>query len=239
MQAGRRCCNPAERHQRPTVGERVPSINLGMRATLAPLLLALSSVMTGCYPEQISSLTEAVTVTTLVDSQAPLKTARTFALPDTVLHPAIAQGADVIGHEHDAEILTSIRSNFVAMGWREVRDVAVEHPDVVVLTFVLEQTNTGVAYTGWWGGWSYWPGWPVGYGSDWFWGYPGNVTTFTYETGTLAMVMLDIRNGDQSAKRVPILWAGAVNGALAIASIPDVLAGIDQAFIQSPYLERK
>jgi len=217
----------------------MPSIYLGMRATLAPLFLILSSVVTGCYPEQISSLTSAVSVTTLVDSQMPLKTARTFALPDTILHPARAQGADIIGHEHDAEILATIRSNFVAMGWSEVKDVAVQRPDVVVLTFVLEQTNTGVAYSGWWGGWGYWPGWPVGYGPDWAWGYPGNVTTFTYETGTLAMVMLDIRNGDQSAKSVPILWAGAVNGALAIASIGDALAGIDQAFTQSPYLERE
>lgn len=217
----------------------MPGVYLGMRATLAPLLLILSSALTGCYPEQISSLTSAVSVTTLVDSQMPLKTARTFALPDTILHPERAQGADIIGHEHDAEILASIRSNFVAMGWREVTDVTVERPDVVVLTFVLEQTNTGVAYTNWWGGWGYWPGWPVGYGPDWFWGYPGNVTTFTYETGTLAMVMLDIRNGDQTTKRVPILWAGAVNGALAIASTADVLAGVDQAFTQSPYLERQ
>jgi len=201
--------------------------------------MILSSVATGCYPDQIASVTQPVSVTTLVDSQTALKTALTFALPDTVLHPARAQGADVIGHEHDAEILASIRSNFVAMGWREIVDVTNEHPDVVVLTFVLEQTNTGVAYSDWWGGWSYWPGWPVGYGPDWFWGYPGNVTTFTYETGTLAMVMLDIRHGDQSTRRVPILWAGAVNGALAIASVSDALAGIDQAFIQSPYLERE
>jgi len=210
-----------------------------MRATLALPVLLLSSAALGCYPEQITSLDQAVSVTTLVDSQAPLKSARTFALPDTVLHPEQRQGADIIGHEHDAVILATLRSNLVAMGWREITDVASERPDVVVLAFVLEQTNTGVAYTDWWGGWSYWPGWPVGYGPEWAWGYPGNVTTFTYESGTLAMVMLDLRNGDQSAKRVPILWAGAVNGVLAIASVDDALAGIDQAFTQSPYLERQ
>ena len=199
----------------------------------------LSSAVIGCYPEQISSLTQTVTITTLVDSQTALKTAHTFALPDTVLHPAQFQGADIIGHEHDADILKTVRSNLVALGWQEITDLATTRPDVVVLTFVLERTNTGVAYTNWWGGWSFWPGWPVGYGPDWFWGYPGNVTTFTYESGTVAIVMLDLRNGDQTLKRVPILWAGAVNGVLMLASVEDALAGIDQAFLQSPYLERQ
>src|SRR4051812_19599308 len=226
-------------HQRPTVSSCMPSAYLGMRVKLALRLMVLSSAVIGCYPEQIASLTQNVSVTTLVDSQAALKTAHTFALPDTIVHPARAQGADVIGHEHDAEILGTIRSNLVALGWREITDVATARPDVVVLTFVLEQTNTGVAYSNWWGGWSSWPGWPVGYGPDWFWGYPGNATTFTYESGTLAMVMLDLRNGDQSARRVPLLWAGAVNGVLVIASFPESLSGTDQAFIQSPYLERE
>lgn len=232
-----------EDHTRPNV-QRSRALPQGqyLRMRLVPtlgILVLLSSATLGCYPEQIVSLSQPVTVTTLVDSQAPLKAARTFALPDTIIHPARAQGADVIGRDHDAEILAQIRSNFLGMGWREITDVSVERPDVVVLTFVLEQTNTGVAYTDWWGGWSFWPGWPIGYGPEWFWGYPGNVTTFTYESGTLAMVMLDIKHGDTSARRVPILWAGAVNGVLMVASFEDALNGIDQAFVQSPYLERQ
>lgn len=226
-------------HQRPTVPARVPSAYLSMRFRPAVPLIMLSSAVIGCYPEQITNLTQTVSVTTLVDSQTALKTARSFTVPDTVLHPLKFQGADLIGHAHDADILKAVRTNLVGLGWHEITDVATTRPDVVVLTFVLEQTNTGVAYTDWWGGWSFWPGWPVGYGPDWFWGYPGNVTTFSYESGTIAMVMLDLRNGDPTRKRVPILWAGAVNGALMIASVEDALAGIDQAFLQSPYLERQ
>src|SRR5690349_7125126 len=78
----------------------------GMRVVPAlRIVMLLSSATVGCYPEQIVSLSQPVTVTTLVDSQSPLKTATTFALPDTIIHPTRAQGADVIGHEHDAEIL--------------------------------------------------------------------------------------------------------------------------------------
>ena len=193
-----------------------------------------------CYPDQmITSVSQLATVSTLVDSQAPLKQARTFALPDTVVHATRAQGAGVIGHEHDAVILAQIRENLIALGWKEITDVPAQTPDVVVLTIVLEFTNTGVAYSDWWGGWGWYPGWPAGFGPDWAWGYPGNSVTFTYETGTLAMVMLDTRHANTTAKRVPILWAGAVNGVLTSTSLQGALNGIDQAFAQSPYLERK
>lgn len=203
------------------------------------MVIVLSSAAIGCYPEQITSVSQPVSVTTLVDSQSPLKTATTFALPDTIVHPARAQGADVIGHEHDAQILALIRANLTKLGWREITDVTAERPDVVVLTAVLEKTNTGVAYTNWWGSWGFWPGWPVSYGSDWFWGYPANAVTFTYESGTLVIVMLDVEHGDAGAKRVPILWAAALNGIVMLATPEDVLTGIDQAFTQSPYLERQ
>jgi hypothetical protein len=207
--------------------------------TLLTSILFCAVATTGCYPDQIMSFSQLSSVTTLVDSQAPLREARTFALPDTIIHPARAQGADVIGHEADDQILARIRDGFLAFGWREITDVTAERPDVVLLTVVLEQSNTGVAYTDWWGGWSFWPGWPVGYGADWGWGYPANAVTFSYETGTLLVVMLDIKHGNTSTKRVPLLWAGAVDGVLTKSSVDGALEGLDQAFAQSPYLQRQ
>ena len=195
--------------------------------------------LTSCYPDQIiTSVSQLATVTTLVDSQGPLREARTFALPDTVVHARRDTGAGLIGHQGDAQILARIRDNLTALGWHELTNVPPEVPDVVVLTVVLEFTNTGVAYTNWWAGWGWWPGWPA-YGPDWAWGYPAGAVTFDYETGTLAVVMLDVRHGNTSRKRVPILWAGAVNGVLTSSSLQNALTGIDQAFAQSPYLKRQ
>src|SRR4051812_1159784 len=144
-----------------------------MRVTLALPVMLLSSAAIGCYPEQIASLTQTVSVTTLVDSQAALKTAHTFALPDTIVHPARAQGADVIGHEHDSQILATIRSNLVVLGWREITNLAAERPDVVVLTFVLEQTiPESPTQTGGAAGASGLGGpWPLGRARSW--GIPG------------------------------------------------------------------
>jgi hypothetical protein len=51
--------------------------------------------------------------------------------------------------------------------------------------------------------------------------------------------MLDIQHGNMSTKRVPLLWAAGVSGVLTASSFTGALAGIDQAFAQSPYLERQ
>jgi hypothetical protein len=50
--------------------------------------------------------------------------------------------------------------------------------------------------------------------------------------------MLDVAHGNTNAKRVPLLWAAGVDGVLTQSSLDGALKGIDQAFTQSPYLER-
>ena len=206
--------------------------------TLVIIGAAASIAAMGCYPDLfISEPQELASVVTVVDSQTPLKTARTFALPDTVLHVKVDGDSTTIGHDGDAQILQRIREGFIGMGWQEITDVTTTRPDVVILTAVLERTQTGVAYAGWWGDWGYWGGWPAGYGPTWGWGYPTAIE-FEYDTGTLAITMLDLRAGDPTTQQVPLLWAAGVNGVLATSSLEGALNGITQAFVQSPYLDR-
>jgi len=190
-----------------------------------------------CYPSEIDSISDAASIITVVDSQQPLRVARTYAMPDTVIHSLRAQGTGAIGHDGDAQVLARIRANFSVRGWREITDLKAEQPDVAVLVMVFEQTNTGVAYGGWWGDWGYWPGWP-GYGPDWTWGYPTAVT-FEFESGTLAIAMLDLRGGNPTFKSIPLLWVAGIEDAVITTGVGEVLNGIDQAFAQSPYLERR
>jgi len=198
---------------------------------------AASIAAASCYPNQdVTNVSDFASVTTLVDSQAPFFAARTFALPDTVIHVSIDGAPTVTGHDGDAQILARIRAGFIAFGWREITDVRARGADVVILTSVLEREQTGVAYAGWGGSWGYWPGWPAGY-TGYGWGYPGTVE-FTYEAGTLLITMLDLVHGDASTRRVPLLWAAGVNGVLTSSSLDGALDGITQAFVQSPYLER-
>lgn len=190
-----------------------------------------------CYPDEIDSISSTPSIVTVVDSGQQLHAARTYAMPDTIIHSLRAQGAGVIGHDADPQILARIRANFDARGWRRTTDVATARPDVAVLVMLFERTNTSVAYTGWWGDWGYWPGWPS-YGPDWTWGYPAGAATFEFESGTLGIAMLDLRGGDPTFKNVPLLWVAGIQGAVITTSVGDVLGAVDQAFAQSPYLER-
>lgn len=210
-----------------------------MRRPVTLCIVGALCATASCYPDQIvTNVSQLASVTTLVDSGPPLQSARTFAMPDTIVHAMRAQGADIISHENDHLLLSYIRSQFIADGWIEITDVPAQTPDVIVLTTVLEFTNTGVAYSDWWGGWGWYGGWPAGYGADWAWGYPSNAVTFEYETGTLGIVMLDTRHGDTKVKRVPLIWAGAVNGVITTSAVQGTINGIDQIFTQSPYLVR-
>jgi hypothetical protein len=211
-----------------------------MRAFAAftiPALICAATV--GCYPDQMNLLTQTVSVTTLVDSGAPLKAARTFAMPDTIV-VVNRGGAGVIDRDGENEILARIRESFISRGWRDVTSIRAETPDVVILTAALEQSHEGVAYGDWWSAWGYWPGWAGAYGPDWVWAVPGGTVTFTYESGTLLIVMLDRHHDDTAEKRVPVLWAAGVNGVLAtpVFNLDVAIGGVDQAFAQSPYLNR-
>ncbi len=204
-------------------------------AVVAPALTLWAA--TACYPDQLNTVPDLASVVTVVDSSGTaLRSARTFSLIDTVMHARRAPGANVIGHESDATILSTIRNGFLADGWREITNPGQQRPDVVVLCIVFERVNTGVFYGGWWNDFAYWPGWPA-YGPDWTWGVPGAVQ-FDFVTGALAVVALDLRNGDPTRKRVPVLWAGVVSGVVTLNAVEGTVVGIQQMFRQSPYLRR-
>lgn len=199
------------------------------------VLGALVAFSAACYSDRIDSISTFGTVVTLVDSQAPLRAARSFAMPDTIV---VIRGTDILTHDHDAEILARIRARFIAAGWIDVTGIQGARPDVVVLASALAQEHTGTVYDAWWGPWGYWSGWPVAYGSDWIWGVPGTEFEFTYFTGTLIITMLDVNDADATERRIPALWLAAINGVLTSSAVDGALNGINQAFVQSPYLVR-
>jgi len=206
-------------------------------------ILAISALVcaatVACYPDQMDSFTQTSSVVTLVDSQAPLSEARTFALPDTIV--AVIRGVGAASIAGENQILARIRESLISRGWKDVTAIRAEKPDVVVLTAVVEQSLAGFAYGDWWAAWGFWPGWAGAYGADWVWSTPDGAIVFTYETGTLLITMLDRNHDDRTNKRVPVLWAAAVNAVLATTPInlDLAIAGIDQAFAQSPYLLRQ
>ena len=173
-------------------------------------------------------------VVTLVDSGPALHTARTFVLPDTVIR--LAEGTAVSAQVADT-LIREVRAQFLALGWTELRDTLTSHPDVVVLLAASTRTETGVAYTGWYSAWGYLPYWGPTVDASWGWGVPAGAVPYSFQAGTLLVTMLEVRAPRDSAKKIPLLWAAAIDGVVGDASTIDrVIEGLDQAFAQSPYL---
>lgn len=181
-------------------------------------------------------------VVTVVDSTGTaLQSARTFALPDTIVE--VPLGSSTISHAADHQIVTSIRNHFIELGWQDLTQVAGAHPDVVVLTADATRVQSGTAYAGWFGAWGFLPYWGAGVDPSWAWGIPGGAIPYVYSVGTVLITMLDLRAQDTNTRTIPLLWAGILDGILpaganAANQTPRIIDGIDQAFAQSPYLRR-
>jgi len=176
-------------------------------------------------------------VVTLVDSGGSLNSARSFALPDTIVTlPQSSEGS--VSHDADREITASIRRHLLALGWQDVSAHPSMHPDVVILVAASERIEVGVAYYDWYGSWGYLPYWNVGVNSSWGWGMPTGAIPYAYQAGTVLVTMLDLRAQRAEDRTIPLLWAAALDG---IVTSPDntasrVMTGVNQAFAQSPYL---
>jgi Domain of unknown function (DUF4136) len=196
---------------------------------------AALALTTGCYANSFVSPDDIGWVTTLVDSTtSSLFTARTFAIPDTVVE---LQGDGSFTHSSDRIIVDRVRTHFVSLGWTEVRD-ADASPDVLVVIGVSTRVEVGYTYADWYSSWGWAPYWGATADPTWAWGVPGGAIPYFYEVGTLLMTMVDLRAPRDRTKIVPVLWIAAANGVLSdAATLPRALTGIDQAFAQSPYLE--
>lgn len=200
------------------------------------LLLAAFAAL-GCSPgSEPESVTAFDTVTSAFRKGTDFASAITFTVPDTVTHLTDSTGTDNITRVYDNLMLTRVRDNMRAIGWTEIPAPDATHkPDVAVQVAVTTSDYVVIEY--WPPYWGYYPGWGYpGYGWGWGWGY---TTAYSYTTGTVFLVMLDLRHPDTATQTVPTVWVGAANGvqsASAGSNQTRIVNGIDQAFKQSPYL---
>jgi hypothetical protein len=176
-------------------------------------------------------------VVTVVDDGTALRSARTFALPDTIVDVPLQ--SEVIRHEADHQITANIRAHLISLGWRDVSGNSQVRPDVVVLVAASTRTQAGVAYANWFGAWGYLPYWDAGVSAGWAWGMPADEIPYVYQAGTLLITMLDVRAQNPDTQRIPLLWAAAIDGFVtdAVTTKDRTIDGIDQAFAQSSYLK--
>jgi hypothetical protein len=195
------------------------------RGTLgAVTILVAALALSSCYPDYGLTVTDYDAVATYHKPDVTFGGYLKFFLKDTVQHVLPPGGDDDFTRAYDQTILTSVENNLEAIGY--VRTMVRDSADIAVQTSVTKQEY--MVYYGWGGYWGwYWPGY-----------YPP-VYGYTYSTGTIVIDMADVLRSNES-DQVESVWmaflqglAGETSGS---ATESRIRTGIDQAFIQSPYL---
>jgi hypothetical protein len=211
-------------------------------------LTFLAFVLSSCYPGGAETTSETDIVITNYDDSYNFSAAKTYFMSDSIQH--IVDDGNTANMNYDQLIISQLASNFEARGYVRLfpSDTLThpESPDFMVVITTLETTTT-VVYGGypWYGGWGWGYGWKkstdyypyYGYG----WGYPYYPTYVTsYSTGTIVWDMFDPDNVDDEGEIINVAWLGALNGLLGTTSSTSterIKSGIDQAFLQSPYIQ--
>ncbi len=203
---------------------------------LGVFVVALAATMAACYPGGPEFIEDYDVVYTfdLNPAIAGDKSKTVYYLPDTIVDLSDPQSSPAPKGDADA-VLNEIRAKMAEMGYTQETDInKVDSTDFIVLCSVTRSNNY---YYTWWGGTRWWPGW--GWGGCCY--YPPVTTVSNYRTGSLLLQFIDTENVDPNDDEIPVVWQGTLEG-LYEGSSGNITArakkGIDQMFIQSPYLNR-
>jgi hypothetical protein len=181
-----------------------------------------SLILISCYPGDAISPSNADIITTFKKSTADFSSIMSYAMPDSVIYIS-NDGPEASKYPlQDQQILTAIKRNMLQYGYSKEEDPA--QADVLVVALITSTKWVAGGCYSWY--WSYW--YP-------YWGYCYPVS-YSYETGTIFIIMVDPELGDGSAENAE--WVAAMNGLLSSVSNAEarIDRNIDQAFYQSPYL---
>lgn len=193
------------------------------------LVLLLGS----CYPTFERSVEEYDIVGTIFDTETDFTQKTTFILEDEVRLIWDTAGT-TDPPEYPEELLDGIVSatkrNLFSYGWVEAAPN--DTPDVHVSTAI---TTVNVNGTIWYPGYPWW-----GWGGYYPWYPGGGVAYYSYTTGTVFIDMVDVERS-VTENRPIIIWNSLINGLVSsyeTNNIRRVDENIDQAFTQSPYLNK-
>jgi hypothetical protein len=192
----------------------------------AVMILAAALALSSCYPDYGLTVTDYDAVATYHKPDIAFGGYATFYLVDTVQHVLPPGGSDDYTRAFDQTILTSVENNLEALGY--VRTANRLTADLAVQTSVTSQEY--MVYYGWGGYW----GW------GWYWpGYYPPVYGYTYTTGSVIVDMADVLKSNES-NQVESVWFAVLQGLTGVTTGAStdarIRTGIDQAFVQSPYL---
>lgn len=205
------------------------------------LSLSLAIVLSSCHPEPDNKLLiDELVVATNYDPDADFSGYVTYTIPTDTIGFVSQTSKDTLivaqKSTYPRPVLTAINNNLSTRGY--VRVDKTENPDIAINVLVVNDFNVfqQVVYPDYYGypGY-YYPGY-YGY-SSWYYYYP-YVNTYAYNTGVLIIEMVDMKNRTPDNK-VKVVWDAYMGDVYSTLDLQQqTLNAIDQAFAQSPYLEK-
>jgi hypothetical protein len=219
---------------------------------LLPLIIIVAG-FSSCYPVDDLKVEDLDIAATIYDktyydgpegSVNKFENLKTFTVVDTIVHFVESGTEDNISRQYDDFVLEQVRLNMLKQGFTEVTNPEIDFADVVITVTAISSTHEVYTWYPYWG---------------WYWGYPYKSTAtkkasstysyyypwypyntyYSYQSGSVLMEMVDQARVDPSVEKIPVIWAGIINGVLQSSESgvkTRLSTGIDQCFIQSPYL---
>lgn len=166
---------------------------------------------------------------------------QTYFLPDSILEANSSNKATFWKDENALDLISVIESEMNERGFQrltkpEEKDIA----DLgVQITYIAEtnQVITGGGYYGGWWDYGFWGPW----WDSWYYSFP---ISYSYDTGTIIIEMLDCTQKDSSSNRnrLPVIWYANGQGyryTSPRANQQLLIEAIEQAFKQSQYITNK
>ncbi len=209
-------------------------------------LLVLIFALTSCQKEpDLGKLSDNLMVYTHYDDNCDFSQYSTYYLPDSILMLDNTIEEPVYYTKKDTRagyILDAFEDEMDALGYK--RTTNKDDADLGLQLTYIKTTNTyiGYDYPYWWYDFYYY--WPFSYWDpfyfDWYPYYPYPVSYYSFTVGTLAAEIIALKDIDASSKEklIPFAWTAYIAGIESSnqINISRALAGVYQAFEQSPYL---
>ncbi len=173
------------------------------------------------------------------DTAADFSSFGSYFLPDSILVIGSNNRSEYWKDADALSIVGRVAENLDAAGY--VRSSEIETANLGIQLSYVRQT---VYYAGydrpyWW--WYYPYYWAPDYWGDWLgWHYPYPVY-YGYTAGSLLIEMLNLEADRQTGRKLPVLWDSFIGGLVTSSRAFDVrrtLEAVEQAFAQSPYLNK-
>jgi hypothetical protein len=195
---------------------------------LTPVLA--SFLFWNCYPDGPEFYQDTDITFTSFEQEFDFQSKNTYSLPDKIVTDVEIKNGDTtyvfMKDIYAVPILQAIQRNMEDFGWSKVN--LAQNPDVVLTPGAVR--NTTIMYSYWYDWWygGYYPGWG--------WYYPPYYSVSSYTTGSMIITMSD-PNIENPINLSRAAWIMIGNGLLSgSGNVERVTDSIDQAFLQSPYL---